>query len=79
MTTCWETSVYIFFAHLKPCTNEASYGYISSSPLISQYLLINRTDMHPILKVIEAALVHSKSGRSCFIKVHQSLGKVFSH
>ena len=62
MTTCWETSVYIFLSHLEPCTNEVSYGLICSGSLIFQYLLINLIDMHPILKITNAALVHSKSG-----------------
>ncbi|KAF2582367.1 hypothetical protein F2Q68_00004861 [Brassica cretica] len=62
MTTCWETSAYIFLSHLEPSTNEASYGLISFGPLFFQSFFSNLTCIHPMLKISNAALLHSKSG-----------------
>ena len=59
VTTWLYASVHIIFAHLEPSANEASYGLISSCPLILQSFSNNLTCM---LKIPNAALLHSKSG-----------------
>ncbi|KAF2552817.1 hypothetical protein F2Q68_00034128 [Brassica cretica] len=52
---------------IKVSSGESEEEDDSENTDSDEYLLINLTDMHPILKVIDSVLVHSKSGCSCFI------------
>ena len=77
VSTWSYASVHFIFAHLEPSANEASYGLISSGPLILQSFSSNLTCMHPMLKIPNVALLHSNSGICCFWDVLQLMVDIF--
>ena len=77
VTTWLCSSVHFISAHLVPSANEASYGFISSGPLILQSFSSNLPCMHHMLKIPNAALLHSKSGMCGFWDVLQLLVDIF--